>query len=630
MPNTITDTPEKSGYQKVSLVESEETKDWNEKIDKTVINNDESDPLALEVSSDPDIIIPPDGGWGWVVVIASFVCNLVVDGTIFSFGTFLEKIAEEFGVETAEVTLMGSLMSGFYLIVGPFVSAIVNRYGFRLVVIFGSLLSAAAFAVCNFATSITALCVAYGFIGGIGFGFIYAPSVVILGFYFERWRALATGIAVCGSGIGTFLYAPMTATLITKFGWRQTLLVHAALILLCAVAGSLYRPLKPVKIDPEPTTEESKSEYQLPTATQQKMEAAIRMMKRGSDASVLDHQASIPRLLGVNNNSVYPRISDVYHTICVPNGNVTSRPHVAWTRERSKTEGKLQLTHLQKLKMPKENHKSHEVVRPLYRDDIFFNASLKRLPQYTSQSSVQYNLSVTRAPTKNDVEEEITNKRLFCPEALRRVLGTMLDLSLFNSPSFIVLAIGGFFTMMGFFVPYMFLVDRAKSGNIDKTTAVWLVSTMGIANTVGRVFYGVISSFPKANALVITNIALTIGGLATIFSGLLLTPAYQFSYCVVFGLAISCFASIRPIVVVDLLGLEKLTNAFGLLLLFQGVAAIIGAPLAAAFMNAAGSFDACFYFSGGLIIFSAVMCYPLNYINAWEKRRNLEKKNLLV
>jgi len=40
------------------------------------------------------------------------------------------------------------------------------------------------------------------------------------------------------------------------------------------------------------------------------------------------------------------------------------------------------------------------------------------------------------------------------------------------------------------------------------------------------------------------------------------------------------FASLRSIIVVDLLGLEKLTNAFGLLLLFQGVAATVGAPLA--------------------------------------------------
>lgn len=73
--------------------------------------------------------------------------------------------------------------------------------------------------------------------------------------------------------------------------------------------------------------------------------------------------------------------------------------------------------------------------------------------------------------------------------------------------------------------------------------------------------------------------------------------------------------------VVELLGLEKLTNAFGLLLLFQGVAATIGSPLAGAFMEATGSYDASFYLSGSLILASAIMCYPLNAINRWELRR---------
>jgi hypothetical protein len=42
----------------------------------------------------------------------------------------------------------------------------------------------------------------------------------------------------------------------------------------------------------------------------------------------------------------------------------------------------------------------------------------------------------------------------------------------------------------------------------------------------------------------------------------------------------ACFASLRSILIVDLMGLDKLTNAFGLLLLFQGIAAAIGSPLA--------------------------------------------------
>jgi hypothetical protein len=42
----------------------------------------------------------------------------------------------------------------------------------------------------------------------------------------------------------------------------------------------------------------------------------------------------------------------------------------------------------------------------------------------------------------------------------------------------------------------------------------------------------------------------------------------------------ACFASLRSILIVELMGLDKLTNAFGLLLLFQGIAAAIGSPLA--------------------------------------------------
>lgn len=51
-------------------------------------------------------------------------------------------------------------------------------------------------------------------------------------------------------------------------------------------------------------------------------------------------------------------------------------------------------------------------------------------------------------------------------------------------------------------------------------------------------------------------------------------------YATVFGFTIGAYVGLTSVVLVDLLGLEKLTNAFGLLLLFQGVASLIGPPLA--------------------------------------------------
>lgn len=156
-------------------------------------------------------------------------------------------------------------------------SALANRYGFRLVAILGSVVSCCAFVLSYFSTSIEYLYITYGCIGeflffpvlffsrffssfpngtrcfrtdieiirdssrvssqmffsfprklgGIGAGLIYVPAVITTGFYFERWRALATGIAVCGSGIGAFLLAPISDLLIKNFGWRGALLFQA-------------------------------------------------------------------------------------------------------------------------------------------------------------------------------------------------------------------------------------------------------------------------------------------------------------------------------------------------------------------------------------------------------------------
>ncbi|XP_074041178.1 monocarboxylate transporter 12 [Leptinotarsa decemlineata] len=640
------DSPEKNGtaYSQVPVSENDmsETRYDDKQIEsKNLVDSSESEEAS---SGDAEVVIPPDGGWGWVVVLGSFMCNVIVDGVIFSFGTFLEDIAEEFNVTQPEVALVGSLMSGFYLIAGPFVSAIANRYGFRLVTIVGAIIAAAAFAISNFASSVLFLHISYGVVGGIGFGFIYAPSIITIGFYFEKWRALATGIAVCGSGIGTFVFAPISKLMIQHLGWRGALLCEAALSLSCIIYGCTFRPLKPTKVrelrDKEEEPELKMDPSKLPLMTKMKMEEAMRAMKRHSVGHIHDNHSSIPRLLGVNNNSDYPTVSDVYHTISIPNQKDTSRkkvlgealsfPSLGWDRRKSlKNSELMDREKLKPIISPKkldtDKSDKEDVVRPLYRDDIFFGGSLSRLPQYTSNTSLGYNLAITRLPTENDVQEERRHTCKLCPEALRRVLATMLDFSLLKSPTFLILAIGGFFTMMGFFVPYMYLGSRATSNGIDESMAVWLISTIGIANTFGRMFYGVISSFPGMNALVINNIALTVGGLATILSGVTMAVEYQFFYCIVFGLAISCFASLRSVVVVDLLGLEKLTNAFGLLLLFQGVAAIIGAPLAGVFMKATGNHDSCFYLSGGMILFSAVLCYPLNWINRCERRRNADK-----
>lgn len=79
---------------------------------------------------------------------------------------------------------------------------------------------------------------------GLGFGLIYLPAIVSVAQYFEKRRAFATGLAVCGSGFGTFLMAPITELLLQEFGWRGALLILGGVILNVVVCGAVFRPLE--------------------------------------------------------------------------------------------------------------------------------------------------------------------------------------------------------------------------------------------------------------------------------------------------------------------------------------------------------------------------------------------------
>jgi len=53
-----------------------------------------------------------------VIVFASFMCNLIVDGIANSFGVFLPKYVAAFDVGKGDAAWAGSLLCGVYLCVG--------------------------------------------------------------------------------------------------------------------------------------------------------------------------------------------------------------------------------------------------------------------------------------------------------------------------------------------------------------------------------------------------------------------------------------------------------------------------------------------------------------------------------
>lgn len=191
----------------------------------------------------------PDGGWGWMVVLASLVISMIADGISFSFGLLFLEFLKEFGASRSATSWIGSLFMAVPLMSGPICSALVDRYGCRWMTILGGVISGVGFILSTFCDSIYLMYVTFGVIAGIGLGLCYVTAVVSIAYWFDKKRTLATSLGACGTGIGTFVYAPMTQFFINEYGWRGTVLLLAGTFFNMCVCGAIMR-------DPEWWTEE--------------------------------------------------------------------------------------------------------------------------------------------------------------------------------------------------------------------------------------------------------------------------------------------------------------------------------------------------------------------------------------
>lgn len=136
-----------------------------------------------------------------------------------------------------------------------------------------------------------------------------------------------------------------------------------------------------------------------------------------------------------------------------------------------------------------------------------------------------------------------------------------------------------FIFSIGFNMPYVYLAAQAEVLGISKSDASLLLGIIGVANTIGRIILGYLSDKTWVNRLWVYNVCLTVCGIATVMSAI----CYDFwslaIYAFVFGFTIGAYVGLTSVILVDILGLENLTNAFGLLLLFQGIASFIGPPI---------------------------------------------------
>ncbi|XP_042682660.1 monocarboxylate transporter 13-like [Centrocercus urophasianus] len=202
-------------------------------------------------------ISPPDGGYGWVVVVSAFIVMGLTAAVLKTFGLFFVEIQEHFDELASTISWITSITIATFHLGAPVASSLCVKYTHRAVVITGGLLAFSGMALGCLGLNMIWMYATTGFLQGLGISFSWTPAISIVSHYFSKKRALANAIASAGECVFAFTFGPFFQWLISQYGWKGALLIIGGTQLNICVCGILMRPLTssfhPEVSHPEPT-----------------------------------------------------------------------------------------------------------------------------------------------------------------------------------------------------------------------------------------------------------------------------------------------------------------------------------------------------------------------------------------
>ena len=105
----------------------------------------------------------------------------------------------------ADIQITFSLLIVLQTWLSPMQGYLVDKFGPRLLIAVGCLLSGAGWIPSAYATSLTGLYLTYGLLCGVGTGIVYIGIIGLMVRWFPDRRGFATGMVAAGYGFGAIL-----------------------------------------------------------------------------------------------------------------------------------------------------------------------------------------------------------------------------------------------------------------------------------------------------------------------------------------------------------------------------------------------------------------------------------------
>ncbi|XP_030763164.1 monocarboxylate transporter 14-like isoform X2 [Sitophilus oryzae] len=620
------------------------------KIERNTLSRSSS--ISSEDEDKPDI---PDGGWGWVVVFASTVLSMIADGVAFSFGLLYVEFLEEFGASNSATSWIGSLFMAVPLLTGPIMSGLVDKFGCRWMTIVGALISALGFIISSNCYSLGIMYLTFGVLSGLGLGLIYVTAVVSIAFWFDKKRTLAVGLGASGIGIGTFVFSPLTTFLINKYEWRGTTLILGGCFLNMCICGMLMKDpdwlIEQNKKSSKKSHKSSKASLEMTTFSQSpaiNVEKLKHILTSGKDVEFLLHTVettvenneekdklqkyftstlNLPTFINENEkippevlkllteNDViqqyYPSLflnkpSSVRRLNSVENGSKYVNPN-------SFKEAKSQWSDSKQVSLPEQDealphdpllHGKHSKAP---RHSLSKKGAVLGTNRWASSSCPNIHKSSMKAYSVEKDEEK------WYDELVELVKG-MFDYSLFLELHFFLLSLSTIILFVWFIVPYFYVAELMLKHQYTNEDASFTISNIGIASTIGMIFFGWAGDRPwmnitKTYAISLVLCGISIGGIMMFVENFIVMQICAS----MFGFFLSSHYSFTPGILVEMVPLESFTVAYGLQLLCMGIGMLLGPPYAGLLYDITGNWKQSFYQAAVWTILSGIFIGLIPY-----------------